>query len=331
MSACLELAVPAPRRWLPNPHSEVFGIACGATLAFGAAVSFAVARAGLLGGLVTLDLILVRFLVAGIVLFPVLLRAGLWTLGGIGWARGLVLLVTGGPLFALLQTGGYAYAPLAHGAVIAPAAVTIFSTAIAAAFLRERLTRAHIAGAALVITGIVLISAHGLRTEAGGQAWIGDLMFLASSILWAGFTVLVRYWQLNAVRAIAAMSLLSLLVMLPLYGATLGFGRLLVVPVGALALQGLVQGGLQGSIAVVAYSHSIRVLGVSKAVLFPSIVPAISVLIGIPLLGEIPDSVQIGGLILVTIGLLAAVGVTGRGGRRKHVTLYVTKEGHDDA
>ena len=41
-----------------------------------------------------------------------------------------------------------------------------------------------LAGAALVIVGIVLISVHGLRAEAGGQAWIGDLMFLGSSCIY---------------------------------------------------------------------------------------------------------------------------------------------------
>ena len=68
------------------------------------------------------------------------------------------------------------------------------------------------------------------------------------------------------------------------------------------------QGVLQGVIGITAYSHAIRVLGVSKAVLFPVAVPAISVLIGIPIAGELPTAIQIGGLCAVTIGLIAAVG-----------------------
>jgi len=292
-----------------NLWGQPFGLFCGCVMAVGASTSFAVARAGIVGGMTPADLILVRFLIAGLVLLPVLLRWGLPSLAGIGWRRGVVLLVTGGPLFALLQTGGYAFAPLAHGAVIAPAAVTILSTAIAAAFLHERLSRSHLIGAVLVIAGIVFISWHGLISATGNQTWIGDLMFFGSSILWAIFTVLVRHWRLDAVRAIAVVSVLSLVAMLPGYAITTGWQHFASLPTGALLLQAAIQGGLQGVVTIIAYSHAIRVLGVSRAVLFPAIVPAISVLIGIPIVGEIPDGMQVLGLALVTCGLLIAVGL----------------------
>jgi uncharacterized membrane protein SirB2 len=106
---------------------------------------------------------------------------------------------------------------LAHGGVIAPATVTIGSTIMAAAFLRERLSTAHIIGAVLVITGIVLISWQGLHASPGSRTWIGDLLFVGSSLLWAGFTVLPRLWRLDALRAIAVVSVLSALVMIPGY------------------------------------------------------------------------------------------------------------------
>ena len=133
--------------------SLVFGYASGFTMAFGAAISFAAARAGILGGLAPDDMIFARFVVAGAVMFPFLLYWGLPTLAGIGWPRGLALLATGGPLFAILQTGGYAFAPLAHGAVIAPSVVTILSTIGAGVLLGERLTRSHLIGAAMVLRG----------------------------------------------------------------------------------------------------------------------------------------------------------------------------------
>jgi drug/metabolite transporter (DMT)-like permease len=57
------------------------------------------------------------------------------------------------------------------------------------------------------------------------------------------------------------------------------------------------------------YGQAIRVLGVSRAVLFPAMVPAVSIMIGIPIVGEFPDAVQIYGLLLVTVGLLGAFGM----------------------
>ncbi|MEJ0017610.1 MAG: DMT family transporter [Acetobacteraceae bacterium] len=297
---------------MPRSTGVLGGFLAGCVLALGAPISFAAARAGILAGITPGDLVLLRYLVAGLLLLPVLLYLGIGNLAGIGWGRGAILLLTGGPVFALLQTGGYAYAPLAHGGVIAPAGVTIFSTIIAAVALHERLSRSHLLGAGLVILGIVLIGCEGLRAASGERIWMGDMLFVASAIPWATFTVLVRYWRLEAVRVITVVSVLSISVTLPAYLAVAGTNHLLSLPMGELSTQALVQGGVQGILAMLGYTHAIRVLGVSRAVLFPAAVPAVSVLIGIPLLGEIPSMAQWLGLTLVTIGLLAAAGVPRR-------------------
>lgn len=42
---------------------------------------------------------------------------------------------------------------------------------------------------------------------------------------------------------------------------------------------------------------------------FPSLVPVLAILIGVPLTGEVPDTVQWAGLTLVTAGLLVATHV----------------------
>jgi drug/metabolite transporter (DMT)-like permease len=320
----LTIAAPAPSAQAPSDRwfgidtgGEPFGLFCGCLLAISASVSFAWSRVGILSGMLPADLTLLRFGVAGLILLPVLLRFGILSLAGIGWPRGLALLVTGGPLFILPQAAGYIYAPLAHGGVIAPSTVTIFSTIMAAAFLGERLSRAHVVGACMVIAGIVLISWHGLYATPGSRTWIGDLLFVGSSTLWAGFTVLVRLWRLEALRAIAVVSVLSAPLMALGYLAFVGLPHLRGLPTGSLIVQGLLQGGLQGVVGIVGYSHAIRVLGVSRAVLFPASVPAVSILIGIPILGEIPTIEQITGVVLVTAGLVYAVGAFNRRQRSK--------------
>jgi drug/metabolite transporter (DMT)-like permease len=299
----------------PPTHRERWGVLAGFTMAFGASLSFVAARSAILDGIGAADLIFARFLVAGAIMLPFLLRWGLPGLAGIGLRRSLVLMLTGGPLFALLQTGGYAFAPLAHGAVIAPSTVTILSTIGAALFLGERLGRAHIAGAALVLLGIGLLGWDSLSRSAAAadrHAWIGDLMFFVSSMLLASFTLLLRHWRVPAVRAAAVVCVLSCAITTPVYLLWAGTAHLASLPLEAVAFQGLVQGGLQGLITMIAFSQAILLLGVRRAVLFPAIVPAISVLLGIPLVGEIPDTLQLAGLGLVTIGLLTVIGITGR-------------------
>ena len=129
-----------------------FGYGCGVTMALGAAVSFAAARAGILVGLAPDDMIFARYIVAGLVMLP---RADLVGSAGSGGPRlaaeASSCSIRGGAPFALLQTGGYAFAPLANGAVIAPSTVTIVSTIAAGILLGETLTRSHLIGAALVL------------------------------------------------------------------------------------------------------------------------------------------------------------------------------------
>jgi drug/metabolite transporter (DMT)-like permease len=297
----------------PKPSSLALGYVFGTTMALGAATSFAMARAGALRGLAPDDMILARAVVAGLIMLPFLVKWGVPTLAGIGWRRGIVLLLTGGPLFAFLQTGGYAYAPLAHGAVIAPSTVTILSTLGAVILLGERLTRWHVVGGVTVIAGVVLVSWHGLAgSTVTDTTWIGDLMFVTSSILWAGFTLLMRKWRIDPIRATAVVAVLTAVIVVPGYLAYRGADRILTLPADALLAQGIAQGLVQGVLTLLAYGKAVAILGVSRAVLFPAIVPAISILIGIPLVGEWPEPLQVAGLGLVTFGIFAAVGLIGR-------------------
>lgn len=319
----LPAALVGLRRFLPSTQSDGWGYFCGCVLALGASLSFATTRAGVLSGLSPGDMILMRFGVSGLVLLPFWVGSGLPGLGGIGWRRAVILTMLAGPGFALMQMGGYAFAPLAHGAVIHPASVTIISTGIAAILLKERLSGAHLIGAALVVGGIVLISWQGLHMATGADSWIGDLLFFTSAILWAGFTVLIRHWQMHAIRAIGVVSFLSLILVLPGYVAWFGLDHIRNLPPGAMVVQALVQGLGQGVLAITAYSQAIRVLGVSRAVLFPAMVPAVSIVIGIPIVGEIPDGFQIAGLLLVTTGLLGAIGLF-RLGRKRPSSIPVS-------
>ena len=69
---------------------------------------------------------------------------------------------------------------------------------------------------------------------------------------------------------------------------------------------------MQAVFTIMAYNRSIAILGVSRAVLFPALVPAMSILIGIPAVGEIPNALQVAGLVTVSIGMMLAVGLLKR-------------------
>ena len=71
--------------------------------------------------------------------------------------------------------------------------------------------------------------------------------------------------------------------------------------------QVVVQGLLSGVLALFSYSIAVRTLGAAKAAIFPALAPAAAILIGIPLVGEVPTALQWLGLAIVSTGLVIAV------------------------
>lgn len=294
------------------------GIALGIAMAIMAASSFSVARGGILRGVRPEDITLLRFGVAGLIFLPILLKHGVANLGGIGWGRGLVLVLTAGPLAAFSQAAGYLFAPLAHGAVLVPMSVTVFCSVLAVILLKERHGLAHAIGTAGIILGLGLIGIEGLLASSGGaNVWIGDLIFLFAGLLWAAYTILFRYWRLDSLVAMAVVCVLSMVIMVVVYPIAFSIPHLLTLPWRELALQGVVQGLLSGTLATIAYNRIVVLLGAGRAVLFPAMVPGLAILFGIPILGEYPTSIQLLGLASAMIGLLVALGILRWPGTRR--------------
>ncbi|WP_431301901.1 DMT family transporter [Sediminicoccus sp. BL-A-41-H5] len=301
---------------LPLPAATLSPMARGMLYGFAAVLIWggylAMARAGVVGGITAGDFTLIRYGTAGLVMLPWWLRHQPLTMAGMGWGRALALTLTAGPLFILLGVGGYAFAPLVHGAVAQPAAVVVFTTLLAALVLQERPGRTRLVGLGIVLLGIGVIAGPGLFSGTA-MTPLGDAMFLGAGLLWASFTILARRWGIKAIPATAAVSVLSALVVVPVTAATTGFSHLLALPPAVLLPQILVQGALSGVVAVICFTRAAEQLGAARAALFPALVPASAILLGIPLAGEWPGGVQLLGLGLVSLGLLVAMGLLRRG------------------
>ncbi len=279
-----------------------------AALIWGSYLAFA--RAGVSAGLTGFDFTAIRYGTAGLVMLPWLLRHNPATMAGMGWGKALVLTLLAGPLFIWLGVGGYAFAPLAHGAVAQPASVVVFTTILAAFVLKDLPTRARIIGLAVIVIGLGVIAGPGL-IDVGGLTPLGDAMFVLAGLLWAAFTTLTRRWGIKALPATAAVSVLSGAITLPVYAVAVGFDRLLALPTATLLTQVIVQGVLSGVVAVILYTKAAELLGPAKAAIFPALVPAAAILIGIPVTGEWPNLLQAAGLAVVSLGLLIAIGIFG--------------------
>jgi drug/metabolite transporter (DMT)-like permease len=111
--------------------------------------------------------------------------------------------------------------------------------------------------------------------------------------------VLVRHWRLGAIRATALTSVLSLAGLPILLGSV---DNMLAAGFYENAMQAVVQGALAGAGAIYLFTRAVVLLGAGRAVLFPSLVPPFTLLIGYLTIGEAPTLSQLAGLIVVLAG-----------------------------
>lgn len=286
------------------PKPALLGIACGLGAALFWALGFVAARHGLTVGFTPADLLMQRYLWSGVAFLPLVVRTGLADLGGVGWGRGLVLMVLGGPVMSILSYTGFLYVPLAHGSVIQPSCATLGGLFFAAALLKERVSMSRLIGAFVIVGGLVVIGGESIsRSGFGGMQ--GDLIFVLTGFMFAGFGTLLRYWRVHAFSAAAVVSVVSLS-LFPVYVALGGLERVTSLSLRENVMQAIGQGILAGPAAMYLFAFSIQILGVARAAIFPAIVPGLTLLSGWALLGEAPTTLQVAGLITVLFGFFLA-------------------------
>jgi len=276
----------------------MWGVLCGTGAAFFWALGFVAARHGVVIGLSPFVLALHRFVWPGLALLPVVAANGLGNLGEVGWRRGLVLTFFGGLPLALLSYVGYVFVPLGHGGVIQPSCAALGGMVLARLVLKEALPPRRIAGALTIVIGLAVIGAEALRTM-GGTGIVGDLLFVAAGSFFAIFGVLLRQWRISPMRAAAVTSVLSL-AGLPILLFT--FDNMLAAGFLENLLQAVVQGIFAGAGAIYLFTRAVVLLGAGRAVLFPSLVPPFTLLVGYLALGEVPSISQLAGLVIVIVG-----------------------------
>ncbi|MCC7425698.1 MAG: DMT family transporter [Alphaproteobacteria bacterium] len=250
------------------------------------------------------DLAGLRFLVGGIAAAPVALGRR-WRLGKIGGKRLLALALFAGPLYSLLFIGGLLFAPASHAGTITPGGVPVATTLLAWPLLRERPGPARAGALAVVVLGVALIGWEGIAAAAPGT-WRGHLLFVVCAVMWAGFTVCLRRWRIDAVDAAVGVATLSCLVYVPPW-LLLRWQHLGAASLGEVAFQGIYQGLLTGLISNIAYVSAIGVLGATRTAATVALVPVVATASAGPILGEAPGWVQLLGMAVVVSGMLAAV------------------------
>ena len=160
-----------------------------------------VMRVGMASHLAVVDLIALRFAVAGIVMVPVVMRRG-WALDQLGWTGFAAIVIGGGAAYTLTVGAGLAFAPVAYASAFTQGVLPLTTAVMAVIVLKERLTAWRKIGIVLIIAGAVMIAGLGLG-DFGGRESIGQAIFLSATLLWAAYTVALRKARLDGLHATA--------------------------------------------------------------------------------------------------------------------------------
>jgi drug/metabolite transporter (DMT)-like permease len=286
----------APLQWARSRAAALsMVVACviwGTSFAFGKIA---------LGQLSVSQVILLRFLMASVVLTPVLIRRR---------ARlplsDLPLLVLTGflavPVSFLLQFQGLAMTTVSRASLIVGAAPPLMALA-GMGFFRERPGPRVWAAVALSVLGIAVISG----SPGAGGSWIGDgLVFLSivTSVAWVMIIKRVSR-RLTSFVATAYLIVFGTLTLVPIALLQGGFPRLdlpLDVWLSVLAL-----GALCTALAFVLWNWGLERTSASRAGVFLNIEPVVGALLGVTLWGDtLGAGVAIGGALIIGAALLVS-------------------------
>ena len=90
-------------------------------------------------------------------MLPFVVRAGIKDLNGVGWGRGVLLAILGGPGFAIISFAGFLLVPLGHGGVIQPSCAMLGGILLATFLLGEKILASRAIGALIIVCGLVVI------------------------------------------------------------------------------------------------------------------------------------------------------------------------------
>jgi drug/metabolite transporter (DMT)-like permease len=249
-----------------------------------------------------LTLASLRFVVALLVLLPLLLRSGHRPILNRTTA---VMGFTGVFIVYFCQNLGMRFTGASDGALI-HGGIPVFTALFAAPILGERLGRGRVAGLALSLVGVaaVVLLGHGGRL---GLSAVGDGLVMLSALGLAAYLVLGRraFPTGSSLDLVAGVAVWGLIFLLPASGVELrfeGIGR----PTSGDLLGILYLGGAASALAFVLWAYGLRHLEAGQAAIFANLNPLVGVAVAALFLGERITPIQLGGGLLILSGVWLA-------------------------
>ena len=267
-----------------------------------------VSRFGVTNTLTVYDITGFRFAVGAAVTLPYIIWRRTWQ--GLTLQRVLVLTLTSGMPYALLSYFGFTYAPAAHGGVFLNGCLPLFTTLFGWVWVGQRSQISQLVGLGVILMGVVLVGYEGILSSSGAMTWFGDVLFLAAIALFAVFMVANRVWTLTPGQILFSVTIVSATVYIPIWLLWLE-SNLAAAPRSEILLQAAYQGLVPSVLGISFLNIAVRHLGANTTSVFLSAVPVVAALAAIPILQEMPGLPAWIGMMIVTVGILLALGIVG--------------------
>jgi drug/metabolite transporter (DMT)-like permease len=220
--------------------------------------------------------------------------------------------MVGGFLYAVLAYIGFFYAPAGHASVLMPGSLPLWTSLLMWLFLREQIGMNRAIGLGMIVCGDILVGGVSLlKAFEGGEVWIGDILFMTAAFCWSAYSVMVRHYGLDAVRATMAITAFALVSFVPAYALLVNLNvlpsHMAQAAWSEIVFQAVFQGVGSVVISGITFTQMIRTFGPIKSTMITALVPGLSALGAVVFLGE-PLSWNLwAGLALVTCGILFGV------------------------
>jgi drug/metabolite transporter (DMT)-like permease len=258
-----------------------------------------------------------RWVIASALLLPFAWRHLVrgWPAMRRSWRIMLVLGVLGTTFCNLTSYTGLKYTTAVSGSIL-NSFVPVIIIAISWAFLGQRLRASQWAGVAISLTGVLGIVGRGDPMVILALTFnVGDLWIIASTVLWALYTVCLRWRppELHPLGLLGANAIVGLVAMLPVYLWSLGQG--LHVNWTTQALVGLAYAGVFPSVVgYIFWNNAVSRVGPNKAGMFMHLLPVFASLLAIAFLGEQLRLFHVAGMALIFGGIWLTSRADGRAG-----------------
>ena len=195
----------------------------------------------------------------------------------------------------------------AINAVIEQAGIPMVIFLMNFVLFRTAVSLAQIAGFTLTLVGVALTASHGnLATLLALDLNRGDALMMAAVLLYAGYTVALRWKpEIHWKSLIAASAFGALISSLPLLGWEIAQGDFIFPDMRGWVIVAYA-GLLPSLVSQILYVRGVELIGPNRAGLFINTIPIFGMLLSLLLIGETLETFHIVAMVLVLGGIAVA-------------------------